>query len=75
MRGVRFGMLRAEAVQQREQMRAVPPAVPLGGLRRLLDGEVDRLTGRGERGKRARVQLVCQRVTQRMIVERHGPGS
>ena len=28
MRGVRFGMLRAEAVQQREQMRAVPPAVP-----------------------------------------------
>jgi len=58
------------AVQKRKQMIAVGAAVAVMRIDRLLDREIDRVTGRIEVRERPRMKLVHQRIAQGMVVDR-----
>jgi hypothetical protein len=66
---------RAEAVEQRRQVRAIAVTVALCGSLGLLDRQVGRAAGRLQLGKGPGVQLVRQPVAVGIVVEgqlRHG---
>ena len=69
--GGAFGRMNgAVAIQKRQKMIAIVCAVAVMRVDRLLDREINRVTGRVEVRKRPRMQLVHQRIAQGMVVDR-----
>jgi len=62
MRGIGLRMLRPEAIQQLQQMRAVEITVALGGILWLFEGHKKGLPQTFQRRERARVKLIGQRI-------------